>query len=93
MVAPITHSDRCAHWLTGVTDLVRVDLTGPDADDAVDPVLQGPRRIQPTHPGDTFARRAVDRIDFSWSSLKIADLDPVEVTVRTAQYDIWAANS
>ncbi len=41
--------------------------------------------------GDTFARQAVDRIDFDWSSLKIAETWAPLVTVRTAQYDIWAA--
>jgi len=75
-----------------VTDLVRVDLTGPAQTmlstlycKALDAGFEQPIL------GDTFARQAVDRIDFDWSSLKIADLWTPLVTVRTAQYDIWAS--
>lgn len=41
--------------------------------------------------GDRFARETVDRIDFDWDGLKVADRWTPLVTVRTAQYDIWAA--
>lgn len=78
--------------LLHVTDKVSVDLSGPaqtmlttlyckalDADwDR--PIL-----------GDGFAKEAVGRIDFDWDELKIADRWTPLVTVRTAQYDIWAA--
>ncbi|MEI8084292.1 MAG: class I SAM-dependent methyltransferase, partial [Actinomycetes bacterium] len=45
------------------------------------------------HPvlGDRFAKDAVDRIEFDWDGLKITDRWTALVTVRTAQYDIWAA--
>jgi O-methyltransferase involved in polyketide biosynthesis len=75
-----------------VTDKVSVDLTGPaqtmlttlyckalDAD--------GERPIL----GDGFAKEAVSRIDFDWHALKISDRWTPLVTVRTAQYDIWAS--
>ena len=75
-----------------MTDLVRVDLTGPAQTmlstlycKALDAGFERPIL------GDTFARQAVDRIDFDWSSLKIAETWAPLVTVRTAQYDIWAA--
>lgn len=41
--------------------------------------------------GDRFAKEAVGRIDFDWDGLKITDRWTPLVTVRTAQYDIWAA--
>jgi O-methyltransferase involved in polyketide biosynthesis len=41
--------------------------------------------------GDRFAEGAVGRIDFDWGGLKVADRWTPLVTVRTAQYDIWAA--
>ena len=40
--------------------------------------------------GDAFARGAVDRIDYDWRELKVSDRWTPLVTVRTAQYDIWA---
>lgn len=45
------------------------------------------------HPvlGDGFAKEAVGRIDFDWDGLKITDRWTPLVTVRTAQYDVWAA--
>jgi O-methyltransferase involved in polyketide biosynthesis len=74
-----------------VNDKVAVDLSGPaqtmlttlyckalDADwDR--PIL-----------GDAFAKGAVDRIDYDWRELKVSDRWTPLVTVRTAQYDIWA---
>lgn len=75
-----------------MTDKVSVELSGPaqtmlttlyckalDADWAR-PVL-----------GDRFAREAVARIDYDWSGLKVTDRWTPLVTVRTAQFDIWAS--
>jgi O-methyltransferase involved in polyketide biosynthesis len=75
-----------------VTDKVSVELSGPaqtmlttlyckalDADWA-QPIL-----------GDGFAKEAVARIDYDWGGLKVADRWTPLVTVRTAQFDIWAA--
>ncbi len=44
------------------------------------------------HPvlGDRYAKAAVERIDFDWESLKAPARWAPLVTVRTAQYDIWA---
>src|SRR6185369_17792827 len=41
--------------------------------------------------GDGFAKEAVGRIDYDWHKLGIADRWTPLVTVRTAQYDIWAS--
>lgn len=41
--------------------------------------------------GDGFARDAVARIDYDWPELKVADRWTPLVTVRTAQFDIWAS--
>ncbi len=75
-----------------MTEKVSVDLSGPaqtmlttlyckalDAD-RDRPVL-----------GDSFARAAVARIDYDWGKLGVADRWSPLVTVRTAQYDIWAS--
>lgn len=75
-----------------MTDKVSVDLSGPaqtmlttlyckalDADRAR-PIL-----------GDRFAKEAVDRIDYDWRQLGVADRWTPLVTVRTAQFDIWAS--
>ncbi len=75
-----------------VTDKVSVDLSGPaqtmlttlyckalDAD-WDQPIL-----------GDGFAKAAVARIDYDWGELKVTDRWTPLVTVRTAQFDIWAA--
>lgn len=75
-----------------MTDKVSVDLSGPaqtmlttlyckalDAD-WDQPIL-----------GDGFARDAVARIDYDWPELKVADRWTPLVTVRTAQFDIWAS--
>ncbi|CAJ1504585.1 class I SAM-dependent methyltransferase [[Mycobacterium] holstebronense] len=40
--------------------------------------------------GDQYAREAVARIDFDWDALKAPGRWAPLVTVRTAQYDIWA---
>ncbi|CAJ1498948.1 class I SAM-dependent methyltransferase [[Mycobacterium] kokjensenii] len=40
--------------------------------------------------GDRYAREAVERIDFDWDGLKAHGRWAPLVTVRTAQYDIWA---
>jgi len=78
--------------LQHVTDKVSVDLSGPaqtmlttlyckalDAD-FDQPIL-----------GDGFAKEADGRIDYDWHKLGIADRWTPLVTVRTAQYDIWAS--
>lgn len=41
--------------------------------------------------GDGYAAAAVDRIDFDWAGLKVADRWTPLVTVRAAQFDIWTA--
>jgi O-methyltransferase involved in polyketide biosynthesis len=41
--------------------------------------------------GDEFAKEAVARIDYDWGGLKVTDRWTPLVTVRTAQFDIWAA--
>ena len=41
--------------------------------------------------GDRFAKEAVGRIDYDWRELGITDKWTPLVTVRTAQYDIWAS--
>ncbi len=40
--------------------------------------------------GDTFARDAVDRLDYDWADLGVTGKWAPIVTVRTAQYDAWA---
>lgn len=40
--------------------------------------------------GDRYAKNAVDRIDFDWDGLEAPGRWAPLVTVRTAQYDIWA---
>lgn len=40
--------------------------------------------------GDRFAQEAVSRIDYDWDGLAVTDTWTPLVTVRTAQYDIWA---
>ncbi len=83
-MSPITLND--------VTDKVPVDLSGAaqtmlttlyckalDADFSR-PVL-----------GDRFAKEAVGRIDYDWDALAVAPRWTPLVTVRAAQYDIWAS--
>ena len=91
MVAPIPHSGPVPTKLTGVTDLVRVDLTGP-AQTMLSTLYCKALDAGYSQPilGDTFARQAVDRIDLDWSWLKIDEFWTPLVTVRTALYDIWA---
>jgi O-methyltransferase involved in polyketide biosynthesis len=75
----------------GMTDKVPVDLSGAaqtmlttlylkalDADFAR-PVL-----------GDQFAKDAVGRLDYDWREIGITGKWAPLITVRTAQYDIWA---
>ncbi|CAA0107051.1 Uncharacterised protein [Mycolicibacterium vanbaalenii] len=74
-----------------MTEKVSIDLTGPaqtmlttlylkalDADFEC-PVL-----------GDRFAKEAIGRIDYDWRELGVSGKWAPLVTVRTAQYDIWA---
>jgi O-methyltransferase involved in polyketide biosynthesis len=75
-----------------VTDKVSVDLSGPAQTmlttlycKALDADLERPVL------GDQFAREAVGRIDYDWPELGVADRWTPLVTVRTAQYDIWAS--
>lgn len=88
--APTCKTGAVTHSLTYVSNKVSVDLHGPaktmlstlylkalDADFA-NPVL-----------GDTFAKEAIDRIDFDWHELGIGPKWAPLFTVRTAQYDIW----
>jgi O-methyltransferase involved in polyketide biosynthesis len=77
--------------LDHVTDKVAVDLSGPAQTmlttlycKALDAGFDQPVL------GDRFAKEAVDRIDFDWNGLGVADRWTPLVTVRTAQYDIWA---
>ena len=75
-----------------MTEKVSVDLSGPaqtmlttlyckalDAD-WDQPIL-----------GDEFAKEAVARIDYDWGELRVTDRWTPLVTVRTAQFDIWAS--
>jgi O-methyltransferase involved in polyketide biosynthesis len=41
--------------------------------------------------GDRFAKEAVGRIDYDWGKLGVAERWTPLVTVRTAQFDIWAS--
>ena len=78
--------------LQDVTDKVSVDLSGPAQTmlttlycKALDADLDQPVL------GDGFAKEAVGRIDYDWRKLGLADRWTPLVTVRTAQYDIWAS--
>jgi O-methyltransferase involved in polyketide biosynthesis len=75
-----------------VTDKVSVDLSGPAQTmlttlycKALDADFDRPIL------GDGFAKETVSRIDYDWRELGIADRWTPLVTVRTAQYDIWAS--
>ncbi len=75
-----------------MTDKVSVDLSGPSQTmlttlycKALDADWDRPIL------GDGFAKDAVARIDYDWGSLKVTDRWTPLVTVRTAQFDIWAA--
>jgi O-methyltransferase involved in polyketide biosynthesis len=75
-----------------VTDKVPVDLSGPAQTllttlycKALDADFDRPIL------GDGFAKETVSRIDYNWRELGIADRWTPLVTVRAAQYDIWAS--
>ncbi|HEU0191748.1 MAG TPA: class I SAM-dependent methyltransferase [Mycobacterium sp.] len=74
-----------------MTDKIRVDLHGPAQTmlttlylKALDAGFDRPVL------GDRYAQAAVDRIDFDWDGLAAPGRWAPLVTVRTAQYDIWA---
>src|SRR5258707_12399326 len=78
--------------LQHVTDKVSVNLSGPAQTmlttlycKALDADLDQPLL------GDGFAKEAFGRIDYDWRKLGITDRWTPLVTVRTAQYDIWAS--
>jgi O-methyltransferase involved in polyketide biosynthesis len=75
-----------------VTDKVSVDLSGP-AQTMLTTLYCKARDADFEQPilGDGFAKAAVDRIDYDWPELRVADRWTPLVTVRTAQYDIWAS--
>ena len=75
-----------------MTDKVSIDLSGPSQTmlttlycKALDADWDRPIL------GDEFAKEAVARIDYDWDELKVTDRWTPLVTVRTAQFDIWAA--
>ncbi|MDG4666912.1 class I SAM-dependent methyltransferase [Mycobacterium sp. 236(2023)] len=74
-----------------MTDKVSIDLTGPAQTmlttlylKALDADFERPVL------GDRFAKEAIDRIDYDWADLGVNGKWAPIVTVRTAQYDIWA---
>jgi O-methyltransferase involved in polyketide biosynthesis len=74
-----------------MTDKARVDLSGAAQTllttlylKALDAEFERPVL------GDRFARDAVNRLDYNWCELGISGRWAPLVTVRTAQYDIWA---
>jgi O-methyltransferase involved in polyketide biosynthesis len=74
-----------------VTDKVSIDLSGPSQTmlttlycKALDADWEQPIL------GDDFAKAAVARIDYNWAELKVANRWTPLVTVRTAQFDVWA---
>jgi O-methyltransferase involved in polyketide biosynthesis len=78
--------------LGAVTDKVSIDLSGPSQTmlttlycKALDADWDRPIL------GDGFAKQAVARIDYDWDELKVTDRWTPLVTVRTAQFDVWAA--
>ena len=75
-----------------MTDKVSIDLSGPSQTmlttlycKALDADWDRPIL------GDRFAKEAVARIDYDWGELKVTDRWTPLVTVRTAQFDIWAS--
>lgn len=73
-----------------MTDKVSIDLSGPSQTmlttlycKALDADWERPIL------GDTFAKAAVERIEYDWAQLKVADRWTPLVTVRTAQFDVW----
>jgi O-methyltransferase involved in polyketide biosynthesis len=88
----MAHRGSRAFRLKHVTDKVSVDLSGPAQTmlttlycKALDADFDRPIL------GDGFAKETVSRIDYDWRELGIADRWTPLVTVRTAQYDIWAS--
>ena len=88
----MAHRGSCALRLKHVTDKVAVDLSGPAQTmlttlycKALDADFDRPILA------DGFAKETVRRIDYDWRRLGIADRWTPLVTVRTAQYDIWAS--
>lgn len=77
--------------LPDVSDKVSVDLHGA-AQTMLTTLYCKARDADYPQPvlGDRFAREAVSRIDYDWAALEVADTWTPLVTVRTAQYDIWA---
>ncbi len=74
-----------------MTDKVSIDLTGPAQTmlttlylKALDADFERPVL------GDRFAKEAIERIDYDWADLGVSGKWAPLVTVRTAQYDIWA---
>lgn len=91
MSAPTCRTPSLANSLTYVTNKVSVDLTGPAKTmlstlylKALDADFERPVL------GDQFAKSAIERIDFDWDDLGITSGWAPLLTVRTAQYDIWA---
>jgi O-methyltransferase involved in polyketide biosynthesis len=75
-----------------VTDKVSVDLSGP-AQTMLTTLYCKALHADRDRPilGDEFAKEAVARIDYDWDELRVSDRWTPLVTVRTAQYDIWAS--
>lgn len=75
-----------------VTDKVSVDLHGA-AQTMLTTLYCKALDAESDRPvlGDKFAKEAVGRIDYDWRELGIGDMWTPLVTVRTAQYDIWAS--
>ena len=74
-----------------MTDKVSIDLSGPSQTmlttlycKALDADCERPIL------GDDYAKAAVARIDYDWSELKVTNRWTPLVTVRTAQFDVWA---
>lgn len=74
-----------------MSDKVSIDLTGPAQTMLMTLYLKA-LDADFEHPvlGDTFAKEAIERIDYDWSDLGVSGKWAPLVTVRTAQYDIWA---
>ena len=91
MSGPACRAANLANSLTHVTNKVSIELSGPAQTmlttlylKALDADFERPVL------GDRYAKEAIDRIDYDWSDLGITARWAPLVTVRTAQYDIWA---
>jgi O-methyltransferase involved in polyketide biosynthesis len=75
-----------------VTGKVSVDLSGP-AQTMLTTLYCKALDVDSDRPvlGDRYARQAVDRIDYNWEDLGVAERWTPLVTVRTAAYDLWAS--